>query len=504
MIIDNNELSYENFIFDEKIELSKDENFIQFIDEGHNFLIKQIEEGKPIYGITTGYGESGKNYAASKEAEELQQNLYRFCGVGVGEYLSDNISKTMILIRLVSLSKGKSGVSYELLKRFELLLEYEIYPLIPSQGSVGASGDLAPLSYIAAVIAGEREVRYKGEIRKTADVYKELGIKPYKFKPKEALGVINGTATMSAIAINAIKEFEILLASMESFVAGIFEVLQCDITPLEPFVHESKPFEGQRKTAKNILQKCEDSQLTHKAFSRYETFHLQEEQNIQDRYSIRCAPQVLGVVHDNLEIAKKWIQTEVNGVNDNPLIDHIGQRIYTSGNFYGGYIAHAMDTMRICVGNIADLLDKEFALLVDHKFNRGLGENLKINPKSTHHAFKLIQVTLSSLSADILMNTNAASLYSRSTESLNQDKVSMGTTAARNFHSQMKDLSNMLSIGFLGLAQAVDIRGYEKCSKHLQKSYDIVRKKVPVLKEDRRMDLDIRTVNEMLVKGKFV
>jgi len=304
MIIDNNELSYESFILDEEIKLSTDENFIRYINDGHDFLIKQIEEGKPIYGITTGYGESGKNYAASKEAEELQQNLYRFCGVGVGEYLSDDISKTMIFIRLVSLSKGKSGISYELLKRFELLLEHEIYPLIPSQGSVGASGDLAPLSYIAAVIAGEREVRYKGEIRKTADVYEELGIKPYKFKPKEALAVINGTATMSAIAINALKEFEVLLASMESFVAGIFEVLQCDITPLEPFVHESKPFNGQRETARNILQKCEDSFLTHKAFSRYETFHLQEEQNIQDRYSIRCAPQVLGVVRDNLEIAK--------------------------------------------------------------------------------------------------------------------------------------------------------------------------------------------------------
>jgi len=163
-----------------------------------------------------------------------------------------------------------------------------------------------------------------------------------------------------------------------------------------------------------------------------------------------------------------------------------------------------MDTMRICVGNMADLLDKEFALLVDHKFNKGLGESLKINPKSTHHAFKLIQVTLSSLSADILINTNAASLYSRSTESLNQDKVSMGTTAARNFHSQMKDLANMLSIGFLGLAQAVDIRGYEKCSKHLQKSYDIVRKEVPVLKDDRRMDLDIKAVNELLIEGKFI
>ncbi|NPA58858.1 MAG: aromatic amino acid lyase [Epsilonproteobacteria bacterium] len=504
MIVDNKTVSYDKFMNNEKIKLSQDKEFVEFINEGHEFLIKQIRDGRPIYGITTGYGEAGSNYAAFEEAEELQKNLYRFCGVGVGEYLSAEVSKIMVTIRLISLSKGKSGVSYNLLKRFELLLDNEIYPLIPSQGSVGASGDLAPLSYIAAVIAGEREVIYKGQERKTIDVYKELGIKPYVFKAKEALAVINGTAAMSSIALHAIDEFEILLASMESFVAAIYEVLLCDTTPLEPFVHESKPFEGQKISAKNIFKKCQDSKLTHKAFSRYENFHLEKEQNIQDRYSIRCAPQVLGVVRDNLAVSKKWIKTEINGVNDNPLIDHVGKKIYTSGNFYGGYIAHAMDTMKICVGNLADLLDKEFALLVDHKFNKGLGESLKINHKSTHHAFKLIQVTLSSLSADVIMNTNAASLYSRPTESLNQDKVSMGTTAARNFQAQMPDLANMLSIAFLGIAQAVDIRGYEKCSKHLQNTYDIIREEVSMLKEDRRLDLDIQTVKKMLLDGKFI
>jgi len=504
MVIDNNTVEYENFIHNEKIELSNDPKFVDFINAGHEYLINEIKDGRPIYGITTGYGEAGSNYAAFEEARELQQNLYRFCGVGVGEYLSAEVSKIMVTVRLISLSKGKSGVSYELLKRFELLLNHKIYPLIPSQGSVGASGDLSPLSYIAAVIAGEREVIYKGEHRKTIDVYNELGIKPYVYHAKEALAVINGTAAMSSIAINAIKEFEILLDSMESFVAAIFEVLLCDTTTLEPYVHESKPFEGQVKSAANILAKCKGSKLTHEAFTRYENFHSEDEQNIQDRYSIRCAPQVLGVVRDNLELAKKWIQTEINGVNDNPLIDHIGKKIYTSGNFYGGYIAHAMDTMRICVGNVADLLDKEFALLIDHKFNKGLGESLKINPKSTHHAFKLIQVTLSSLSADILMNTNAASLYSRPTESLNQDKVSMGTTAARNFAKQLPDLANMLSIAFIGVAQAVDIRGVENCSNTLKDKYNEVRSVVAKLENDRRLDLDIQAVNSLVKDGKFV
>ncbi len=284
----------------------------------------------------------------------------------------------------------------------------------------------------------------------------------------------------------------------------MFELLLCDITPLEPFVHESKPFDGQKKAAANVLAKCVDSKLTHEAFSRYENFHLEKEQNIQDRYSIRCSPQVLGVIHDNLTVAKKWIETEINGVNDNPLIDHIGGRIYTSGNFYGGYVAHAMDTMRICVGNLADLLDKEFGLLVDHKFNKGLGESLKSNTKSTHHGFKAMQITLSSLTADVIMNTVPASLNSRPTESFNQDKVSMGTTAALHFSKQLPNLQNMLSIALMGMAQAVDLRGKEMCSPFLQKNYDTIRGKVEKLMEDRRMDVDIKVVNEMIKDKKFV
>jgi len=503
MIIDNRTISYKDFLHDSRVQISDDPKYIAFINAGHDFLIENIKNGRPIYGVTTGYGEAGQNYAAFEEAEELQKNLFTFHGCGVGEYLSKEVSRIMTTIRMISLAKGKSGISYDLLKRFELLLQKKIYPLIPSQGSVGASGDLTPLSYIAAVIAGEREVIYKDEIRKSVDVYDELGITPYKFKPKEALAIMNGTAAMSAIAIDAIEKFETLLASSESFVASVFELLLCDTTPLEPFVHDSKPFDGQRKTAANILEKCTNSQLTHEAFSRYENFHLEKEQNIQDRYSIRCAPQVLGVIHDNLVLAKKWIETEINGVNDNPLIDHVGGKIYTSGNFYGGYIAHAMDTMRICVGNLADLLDKEFGLLVDHKFNKGLGESLKINTKSTHHGFKAMQITLSSLTADVIMNTVPASLNSRPTESFNQDKVSMGTTAALHFAKQLPDLTNMLSIALIGMAQAVDLRGKEKCSPFLQANYEKIRSSVEKLTQDRRMDNDIKIINQMLRDGNF-
>ena len=487
-----------------EVALSKSNIFREKIESSHRFLMKKIEEGNPIYGITTGYGESGTNYVAEQNAYELQKNLYRYHGCGVGPKLDKDVSKYVVLIRLISLSKGNSGVSFELLERLEMLLTYDIIPLIPSQGSVGASGDLTPLSYVAAVIAGEREVYYKGKITSTKKVYEELGILPYVFKPKEALAIMNSTAVMSAIALRSLEEFEILLLSVESFVAAMYELLLCDITPLEPYVHAIKPFKGQMLCASKIKEKLEGSLLVYSQEQRYSTFFEDKTQNIQDHYSLRCAPQVLGVVRENLALAKKWVQVEINATSDNPIIDAQNERIYTSGNFYGGYIAHAMDTMKIAAANVADLLDKEFALLVDHKFNRGIGENLKLSKEPYHHGFKAMQITISSLSADVIKNTTAASIHSRPTESHNQDKVSMGTTAALDFSKMMPNLTYMLSIAFMGAAQGVDIRGKEKVSNFLLQNYTKLRKKVAPLYEDRAMDKDIKRVYKMIEKGKFV
>ena len=504
MIIDERYITLSEIINSDKIEISNDKKFIDHINETHNFLINEIKDGKPIYGITTGYGASGKNYVSYEDSKILQTNLFRFHGCGVGKKLSYKVCKYALIARTISLSKAKSGVSIELLKRLEMLIQKDIIPLIPSQGSVGASGDLTPLSYIAAVVAGEREVYYKGEIKDVIEVYKELNITPYTFKPKEALAIMNGTTIMSAIALAAILEFETILDSMESFVAGMFEVLLGDDTPVADFVHLSKPFSGQIQSAKNIKRKIEGSKLTHGRDDRYDKFFADNELNIQDNYSMRCAPQVLGVIRDNLEISKNWVEQEINSVNDNPLIDGVNKKIYTSGNFYGGYVAHAMDTLKICAGNLADLLDKEFALLVDHKFNRGLGENLKLSHEPFYHGFKAMQITLSSLSADVMKNTTAASIFSRPTESLNQDKVSMGTTAANDFSKMIPDLYNMLSIAFIGMAQAVDIRGKDLVSPHLKNIYENIRKDVKPLYEDRRMDFDIEKIYTLIEEKKFI
>ena len=504
LTINNRHITLKEILQATEVEVSQEESYKEKFLLGHHFLVDSIKNDKPIYGVTTGYGSSGKNYLTFEQSEILQQNLYRFHGCGVGKELNIEISRYMLIIRLISLSKGKSGISYELLQRMELLLEKDIIPVIPSLGSVGASGDLTPLSYIAAVIAGEREVWYNGKITPTAQVYEDANIVPYRFKPKEALAIMNGTATMSAIALYSLEKFEILLHSAESFVAGMFEVLLGDTTPLDEFVHLSKPFSGQIRSAANIKKKIEDSKLTHGRDDRYDKFFADNDLNIQDTYSIRCAPQILGVIWDNLEISKAWVEQEINSVNDNPLIDGENKTIYTSGNFYGGYVAHAMDTIKICAANLADLLDKEFALLVDNKFNRGIGENLKLSSEHYFHGFKAMQITLSSLSADVIKNTTAASIHSRPTESLNQDKVSMGTTASLDFMKMLEPLEYMISIAMLGLAQAVDIRGKEKVSPKLLQNYAYIRELAAPLLEDRRMDIDIYKVQKVLYESKFV
>lgn len=495
LIVSDKNITINQIITYEELEIDSSENYISHINDGHNFLLYTINSGISVYGTTTGYGDSGRNSLPSADAMLLQKNLYTFHGCGVGKKLNIDEVKYTMLMRLISIAKGFSGISYELLLFLKKLIDLHIFPVIPEQGSVGASGDLTPLSYVAAVMAGEREVYYDGKVIETSIVFLKLNIQPYVFKPKEALAIMNGTSVMSAISLCAIQRFQNWFNAYITFNAGLLEVLSANDIHLQPLVHQIKPFKGQISVADKILKKISGS--------KYINNYNDKDANIQDPYSLRCSPQILGVVEENINISMQWIECEINSVNDNPIFDVKNKKTYNGGNFYGGYIAHAMDTLKISAANTADLLDKQFALLVDHKFNRGLGENLKLKNEAYYHGFKAMQITLSSLSADVLMNTNASSVFSRSTESMNQDKVSMGTTAAIQFRNKINDLENMLSIALLGLAQAIDIKTNVGISPALKKLHNSIREEVSPLKEDRRMDKDIEKIVNLIRRGMF-
>jgi histidine ammonia-lyase len=482
------EISEKKISFDslkkESFVLCKDDEFINKIESSQKFLYTEMKK-RPIYGVNTGFGESGKN--GIQQLENLQLNITRFHRVGVGELLSKEESRLVVLFRLISLSKGFSGVSFELLERLEFMLQNGGFPKIPSIGSVGASGDLTPLSYLASFVVGDSE--------EGLWFWQKYGLEEYKLKPKEGLAIMNGTSVMSAIAFNSSNKFEKLLNITEKFISGLFEVLGASKEPFAKKVHEVKPFSGQIESAQRMENYFSDSE-------KLETCRAESwkdgEKNIQDRYSLRCSPQILGTVWDTLKMVKNWIEIEVNSVNDNPIIDGEKMEIHSGCNFYGGYIAIGMDNLKIAIANLADLIDKELAVLIDYKFNNGLGENLKLLKEPHHHGFKAMQITASAISGEIIRNSAPVSTLSRPTESLNQDKVSMGTTSAMNFKTSLELYEDLISIGLLSLAQAVDIRGKSGFSKSLLDLHSKIREISEPLFADRPLDIDILNLKNEL------
>ncbi len=308
-----------------------------------------------------------------------------------------------------------------MLRQLEMLLRDDVLPVIPQEGSVGASGDLTPLSYVAAVLCGERDVFVDGQRRSTAEVFKERGITPIRLKPKEGLAIMNGTAVMTGLACLAFERAANLSRLSAKLTAAASAAMGGNPHHFDERLFQAKPHLGQQRAAGWIRDTLEGSEKT--------------ESRLQDRYSIRCAPHVIGVVEDSLPFFRSLIENELNSANDNPLIDPEDGRIMHGGHFYGGHVALAMDTLKNVVANLADLMDRQIALLVDARYNHGLPANLSgaTGPRAAvSHGLKALQIGASAWTAEALKLTMPASVFSRSTECHNQDKVSLGTIAARD------------------------------------------------------------------------
>jgi len=442
------------------------------IDRTRRHLSELVERGTPVYGVTTGFGDSVHRHIDSNNAALHQERLIAFLGNGTGASLPEPTARAVTLIRANNLARGYSGVRIELIERLLELLNAGITPVIPEEGSVGASGDLVPLSYVAAVVTGRRKVRFRGRIVDAADALAKTGLEPLVLQEKEGLGLVNGTAYMTAIAALACLDADRLAHLADVCTAMTVEVLGAITTPFHPFLHDvTKPHPGQIRSAANIRglltgsrmgRAYEDviAEITSKGVK-----PSQSTAQIQDKYSIRCAPHFTGVLFDVLAWATQWVETEVNASTDNPLLDPTSGEVFSGGNFSGGHIALAMDTLKAAVSSVADLLDRQLALVVDEKFNRGLGPNLipacpEDHPEyGLNHGFKGMQLACSSLTADALSRGMPLSAFSRSTECHNQDKVSMGATAARQARDVIEIVERVAAIHLLALCQAADLRG---------------------------------------------
>ena len=476
-----------------KSKLSSNKKWQKKIDQSANYLAEMIKNGGTVYGVTTGYGESCTVDIPPSLMKELPLHLTRFHGCGLGDYFSEREGLAIMGTRLASLTRGVSGIRLKLLQRISDLINKQIIPVIPQEGSVGASGDLTPLSYLAAVLLGERDVYFKGHVSKTTNVFSSQKITPIEFLPKEALALMNGTSVMTAIACLAYERAAYLSQLTSRITALVLESVDGNEYHFDQDLFDLKPHPGQNLVAQRIRGDLKPS-------------IFEDAHRIQDRYSIRCAPHVIGVLEDSLPWMRQFIEIELNSANDNPLIDGEKHKIMHGGHFYGGHIAFAMDAMKVAVANLADLMDRQLALMMDQAVNRGLPRNLsgaKGERKLINHGLKAVQIGVSAWTAEALKNTIPASIFSRSTESHNQDKVSMGTIAARDCLRVLQLTEQVAAAMIVATHQALRIRIREKeiILKELKPS--IIKmladlKFLPFVEEDMPLDKTLRDLIEKI------
>ncbi|GAB3066605.1 HAL/PAL/TAL family ammonia-lyase [Stenotrophomonas tumulicola] len=470
-----------------RTELDDTPAFRARIQRGADFLDRLLAEDGVVYGVTTGYGDSCTVVIPPDLVAELPHHLYAYHGCGLGRFLDAQETRAVLAARLASLSQGMSGTSVALLEGLASLLHHDVLPRIPAEGSVGASGDLTPLSYVAAVLCGEREVLYQGEVQLAAEVLPRIGLAPLRLRPKEGLALMNGTAVMTGLACLAWSRADYLCRLATRLTA--FNVLASDGNAhhFDQSLFAAKPHPGQARIAARLRTDLHSEQPPRNA------------QRLQDRYSLRCAPHVIGVLEDTLPFLRQLIETELNSANDNPLIDPDGERVLHGGHFYGGHIALAMDTLKNVVANVADLLDRQLALLVDARYSHGLPANLSAatGPRAAiNHGLKALQISVSAWTAEALKGTMPASVFSRSTECHNQDKVSMGTIAARDCLRVIELTEQVVAAMLLAARQALSLRqrmdGPLPLHDALAAMHADLAQRIVLVEEDRALDGDLR------------
>lgn len=479
-----------------KVVISDEPAFINKLEQSREMLLDSLKKGVPVYGVTTGYGKSCGKRLAMEIALLNGNNLLRFHGCGTGAPLGIEETRAAIMTRIICFSRGFSGVSRDLLMALAALLNENIIPVVPELGSVGASGDLTPMSYVGAVLKGDREVFYNGKRMPAADALKQAGLTPYEFGPKEPLAIMNGTSTMTGIAVMVYYHAEKIMKAAIASTALSIHALMGNAHHYHETISKAKPHPGQEFVAREILK------LIHtESHSELEADALE---TLQDPYSLRCSPQIIGVLYDALKWVKEWVEIESNSANDNPIFDPGTGEVLMSGNFYGGHIAFAMDSLKSAIASVADMCDRQIVLLTDAHMNRGLPHDLvKVSDEKMlyNHGFKAMSITASALAAEALKATMPAATFSRSTESHNQDKVSMGTIAARDALRICYLTERVIAVHLLAATQACEIRESHSTRPDITSLVNLIRSIAKETVEDREMDMDIENITQLILNA---
>jgi len=470
-----------------RIALSAAPGFLARIGRGAEFIDRLIAEDGVVYGVSTGYGDSCTVAIPAAHVAELPHHLYAYHGVGLGRFLDPDETRAVLLVRLQSLAQGYSGVSVGLLRQIEALLAHDILPRIPAEGSVGASGDLTPLSYLAAVLCGERECLHQGRLMPAAEALALHGLQPLRLRPKEGLALMNGTAVMTALACLAFDRADYLGRLATRITAFNVVASAGNAHHFDERLFGAKPHPGQQRVAARLRADLASERPA------------RNEQRLQDRYSLRCAPHVIGVLEDAAPMLRALLENELNSANDNPLVEPDEGRVLHGGHFYGGHVAFAMDSLKNLVGNLADLLDRQMALLVDARYNHGLPANLSAASGSRaaiNHGLKALQISASAWTAEALKLSMPASVFSRSTECHNQDKVSMGTIAARDALRVLELAEQVVAALLLTARQGLALRkaldGAVRLAPEAEAMAEDLAARIALVVEDRALDQELR------------
>lgn len=458
------------------------------IKKSRGVVDAMLRDNKIVYGITTGFGSFKDKRISSKDVQELQKNLIRSHAAGVGPLLSREQVRASLLVRLNSLAMGFSGVRQELLDLVCSLLNRDIIPVTPSQGSVGASGDLAPLSHMGLVLMGEGKVFYKGEIVPTKKAFAKEKLKSITFEAKEGLAFNNGTSVMAGCAALSLYRGLMLNELVDLSCAMTLEAIQGTSDAFDNAIHKLRPHPGQIWSAENIRRFIKGSRLVDSLPNR-----------IQDSYSIRCSPQVHGAVRDALRYVRETVEREVNSVTDNPLIFSNPRRALSGGNFHGEPLAIAMDTFGIAIAELASIAERRVAKLVDPATSQGLPAFLIADKKGgLHSGFMIVQYTAAALVSENKVLAHPASVDSIPTSANQEDHVSMGSIAVQKAGRIIENAEKVISIEFLSATQALDFRTPSRLGAKTKKAYTLIRKNITPVVADRIMATDIECLHSLL------
>jgi histidine ammonia-lyase len=478
--------------YDTSAAIALDPSILPVIQASATTVADVLASGDTVYGINTGFGALAQTHIAPDQLTELQRRLVLSHAVGVGPLLPDEIVRLILALKVIGLSCGYSGVRPVVIERLVDFLEHGLLPCIPAKGSVGASGDLAPLAHLSMPLIGEGEVRLGGEIMPAGVGLQRVGLTPLTLAPKEGLALLNGTQVSTALALAALFRIESIFAA--AIVAGAMSVDAAKGTdaPFDPRIHAARGQPGQIATAAIYRRLMEGSAIRHS--------HIDCDR-VQDPYSLRCQPQVMGACLDTMRHVAAILEIEANAASDNPLVFADTGEILSGGNFHAEPVALAADMLALAIAEIGALSERRTALLIDAHMSR-LPAFLVRNP-GINSGFMIAQVTAAALASENKSLAHPASVDSLPTSANQEDHVSMAAFAARRLHDMADNSAGIVAIELLAAAQGIELHAPCRTSVPLGETLAAIRARVAPCDEDRSFAPDIRAITALIEGGYF-